>query len=320
MNTCKYEVSVIVPVSERHDEIAELHAAYSEAINAAGFIPSFVYVLDGTFEKARSDLEKLRSQGQPVRIVQLRKHFGEATALSAGFEQSQSEWVLTLPAYYQVEPSSIGRLFDQVPQVDLVLGRRWPRTDSRMNQILTRLFHGLVGFLTNLKFRDLGSGVRLFRRKVVDEVPIYGDQHRFFPILAAGRGFKILEVDLPQSKKEAYHRVPELGVIPRRLLDLISVFFLVKFTKKPLRFFGLIGSATLGVSLIALTVLIVQRFFYQMPLADRPALLLASLLAVLGVQLLAIGLVGEIVIFTHASQMKEYTIEEIVGANGDDGE
>jgi hypothetical protein len=181
--------------------------------------------------------------------------------------------------------------------------------------MMTRLFHRVVRLLTGAKFRDLGCGIRLISRRVIEEIPVYGDQHRFLPILAANRGFKVVEVDLPQSSKETYRRVPGIGMYPRRMLDLLSVFFLVKFTKKPLRFFGLIGSTTLALGGFGLLWVVVQRMFFGMPLADRPALLIASLLAVLGVQLLAIGLVGEIIIFTHASELKEYTIGEIV--NGD---
>ena len=308
-------LDVIVPVSERCDTISTLHDEYSAAIAAAGWQPNFIYVLDGGQERARAELDAMIEGGASICIVQLGRYFGEATALSAGFAQSTTEQVLTLPAYYQVDPESLGELLGKVDEADMVLGRRWPRTDSNANQLMTRLFHRFVRLLTGARFQDLGCGVRLLKRRVIDEIPIYGDQHRFLPILAATRGFKVLEVDLAQSTKETYRRLPSFGMYPRRILDLVSVFFLVKFTKKPLRFFGLIGSATLAAGLLALAFVVVQRMFFGMALADRPALLIASLLAVLGVQLLAIGLVGEIVIFTHAKDMKEYTIGEIVGGD-----
>ena len=307
-------LDVIIPVSGRCDSLADLHTEYAAAIQASGHEPRFIYVLDGAQSRARKQLDQMLSNGVELTIIQLGRYFGEATALSAGFEESTTEKVLTLPAYYQVEPSSLSLLLDDSSDADLKLGRRWPRLDSNLNRRLTSFFHRTVRAMTGDDFKDLGSGVRLLTRRVIDEVPIYGDQHRFMPVLASRRGFKTIEVDLPQSQRETFRRVPNLGVYPRRLLDLLSVFFLVKFTKKPLRFFGLIGSATLAVGALSLLVVIVQRLFFDIALADRPALLLGSLLAVFGVQLLAIGLVGEIVIFTHASSLKEYTIREIVNA------
>jgi hypothetical protein len=143
-------------------------------------------------------------------------------------------------------------------------------------------------------------------------MPLYGDQHRFAPLLADRLGFRIKEVDVRQSSKEKSWRVYPFGVYPRRLLDLLTVFFLVKFTKKPLRFFGLIGAGTFVIGGLIMLYLVIERLFFGSALADRPALLLSSLLVVLGVQIFALGLIGELIIFTHAKHIKEYTIDEVI--------
>ena len=192
------------------------------------------------------------------------------------------------------------------------MARRYPRIDSKVNQVLSQVFHRLVNWVTASDFHDLGNGVRLIRNDVLDEIPLYGDQHRFLPALASRRGYRIREVNIAQSTKETFRRVPKLGVYPRRLLDLLTVFFLVKFTKKPLRFFGLIGAGFSTLGGIWTLVLVIQRLFFGQALAQRPALLLAALLIVLGVQIFALGLIGEIVIYAHARQIREYTIEEII--------
>ena len=314
----RYELTVVVPVSGRVDNTLELHRDYAAAFDEADCRVEFIYVLDGEYPGVRKLLGELQREHDNIRVIQLGRWFGEATALRAGFDRAGTDWVMTLPAYYQVDPKSIVQLLNHSTGADLILGRRWPRADSRLNQFLTKAFHRVVSFLTGTHFNDLGSGCRLINKQVIEEVPVYGDQHRFLPILAHSRGFNVVEVDLPQSTKETFHRFPGFGVLPRRVLDLITVFFLVKFTKKPLRFFGLIGAAAAGLGLLLLVAITAQRLFFGVPLADRPALLLASLLVVLGVQLLAIGLVGEIVIFTHATQLKEYTAAEIVNRDGDD--
>jgi glycosyltransferase involved in cell wall biosynthesis len=310
--TSTVDITAIVPVSERHDDVRSLYTEYRDALETYGRKYEFIFVLDGHFLEALEQLKQLQEKGEPLKIVKLAKWFGEATALTVGFESSSSDVILTLPAYYQVEPSEIPKILTELHDHDMVIGRRHPRVDSRFNRLQTRIFHGIVNLITGSSFKDLGCGVRAFKRSVVTELPLYGDQHRFLPLLASRVGFRVGEVDVAQSPKEKFWRVYRPGVYPRRLLDLLTVFFLVKFTKKPLRFFGLIGTATFAVGSLVLLYLVVERLFLGVALADRPALLLSSLLVVLGVQLFALGLIGELIIFTHAKDLKEYSIEEII--------
>jgi glycosyltransferase involved in cell wall biosynthesis len=306
------DITVVVPVSERHDDMENLHKEYKDALQDCGHRYEFVYVLDGDFPDVLAQLKRLQQRSEPVKIIKLAKWFGEATALTAGFENSSADLILTLPAYYQVEPAEIPKLLAALRSHDMVIGRRYPRVDSMFNRLQTRAFHGILKLITGSSFKDLGSGVRAFKRSVITELPLYGDQHRFLPLLVSRLGFRVCEVNVRQSTKEKFWRVYRPGVYPRRLLDLLTVFFLVNFTKKPLRFFGLIGTTTFAVGGLLLLYLIVQRLFLGVPLAERPAMLLSSLLVVLGVQIFALGLIGELIIFTHAKHMKEYTIDEII--------
>ena len=306
------ELSVIIPISERHDDIVGLYYEYKAGVESYTNNYEFLYILDGDFPDAQVALEKLNRDGEPIKIIRLSKWFGEAAALTAGFNKTNGNIILTLPAYYQIESSEINKVLKRLDEVDMAVAWRWPRKDSRFNKLQAKIFHSIFNSIINDNFHDLGCGVRAFRRKVADEVPVYGDQHRFFPVLASRRGFRIEEVKVEQSRREMSTRVYRPGVYLRRLLDILTVFFLVKFTKKPLRFFGLIGSGTFAVGGLLLLYLLIERIFLGVALADRPLLLLASLLVVLGVQIFAIGLIGELIIFTHAKDIKEYTIEEIV--------
>ena len=306
------DLSVIIPLSERWYRLADLYGEYRDALDGLGLQYEMIYVLDGHHERTFNELCELKEQGAKFRIIQLGKKFGEATALEAGFAESHGDWILTLPPYYQFEAADLPSLFESRDDFDMIIGRRWPRTDSRINQWLSGVFHGLVNWMTNSEFSDLSSGARLMRRQVMEEIPVYGDQHRFLPVLASRRGFRVSEANLRQSSKELFRRVPAFGAYPRRLLDLLTVFFLVKFTKKPLRFFGLIGLGVSSVGGLWTLVLVVQRLVYDQALAQRPALLLATLLVVLGVQIFALGLVGEILIYTHAREIREYTVEKVV--------
>ena len=311
MNEVK-ELSVIVPISERYDDVIALYKEYKTSVESYTKDYEFIYVLDGDFPEAQELLKKLCHDGEPIKVLRLSKWFGEATALTAGFKNSNGKNILTLPSYYQIEPAEIGKILHYLNEADMAIAWRWPRKDSAFNQLQAKVFHSIFNSITEDDFHDLGCGVRAFRRKVADEVPVYGDQHRFFPVLASRRGFRVEEVKVEQSQRETGTRLYRPGVYLRRLLDILTVFFLAKFTKKPLRFFGLIGSGTFAIGGFLLLYLVFERIFLGVALGDRPLLLLSSLLIVLGVQIFAIGLIGELIIFTHAKDIKEYTIDEIV--------
>lgn len=312
-------LSVVIPVTERSGDISELFGAYRDALESAKRPLQFIFVLDGGFAHLAEIMRRLDPGPHSLEIVILTRTFGESAALTIGFEQAQYELVMTLPAYQQIRADSLHTLLDRIGAYDVVIVRRWPRQDSVINRYSARIFHAIFQGMTKVPFRDLGCSVRLIKRSVLDEITIYGDQHRFLPLLADRRGFRVLEVDLPQAVEDKKTRVYRPGVYFSRLLDLMSVFFVVRFTKKPLRFFGMVGSSFFAGGIVILISAVLQRYFMDMALADRPILLLGSLLLVLGVQLFALGLIGELIIFTHARDLKEYTVAETVniGSHGD---
>ena len=305
-------LSVVVPVSDRTDDVETLYRAYKRGVEAVGKPYQFIYVLDGEKPKVLSALKDLRQSGEPIEIVALARWFGEATALTVGFSHARGDIILTLPAYMQIEPEEIPKLVAGLEGYDLVIARRYPRVDSKLNVLQSYFFHMLIGWMVDVGFHDLGCGVRVLRRPVIEELVVYGDQHRFLPLLAHRIGFKVREMEARQAKADAYQRVYPLGVYVRRVLDILTITFIVKFTKKPLRFFGLIGSLTFVIGGLGTVYLAFERLFLGVPLADRPALVLAVLMIVLGFQMIAVGLIGELIIFTHAKDLKEYVVERIV--------
>ncbi|MEO1037422.1 MAG: glycosyltransferase [Pseudomonadota bacterium] len=306
------ELNVVIPVSERHDDLDELIREYHAALSASVANIDYTVILDGDYPDSRRQLEEVAKTGIRLRVVQLARHFGESNALAIGFEQTTADFVLTLPAYRQVNAEQLPEVLEAIADCDMVAARRWPRHDSGLNQWMTRAFHGVIRAITRYDFRDMGCGVRLIRRRVLEEVHLYGDQHRFLPMLAAHRGFTVREKSINQSALESRVRVYRPGVYFTRLLDVITVFFLTRFTKKPLRFFGMVGGGLSVIGGIVLLLLFVQRAFFGVALGDRPALVVATLFVVLGAQLIALGLVGELVIFTNARSDKEYTIAEMI--------
>ena len=306
------EISVLIPVGERYDDTEALYFEYKASLDASGRSYEIIYILDGERGGVMPALEALVGAGEPVVVLQLGRAFGEATALTAGFERAQGSVIVTLPAYYQIEASEIPGLLEEQAECDMVITRRWPRRGSGLSTLRRSLFHRLVAWMTRERFDDLGCNVRVFGAEVLEEISIYGDQHRFLPVLAAKQGFSVRQIDVKQSPKDEFRGAYRLREYAHRMLDILTVFFLMRFTKKPLRFFGMLGTITFLAGLIYLLVLVVQKLVFATALGDRPALLLSSLLIVVGLQLFALGLLGELIIFTHARELKEYKIDRII--------
>jgi len=307
------DVSVIIPVGGRHAaDMLALYADYKEGLQALGSVYEVIVVLDGPRPEVAADVQRLLASGERISVIGLTRRFGEATALVAGFQRATGRIILTLPAYHQIRGQEIGKLVRALGTADLAIARRWPRAGSRFETIRRDAFHRLLATITGQRFHDLGCGARAMKRRVLEEINLYGDQHRFLPVLASRVGFKVLEVELHQSPLDRLQgRYPSREYI-RRALDVCTVFFLVRFTNKPLRFFGMVGVSTFLVGAVLVAWLAIDRLVFGQPLADRPALLLSSLLVVLGMQLFALGLLGELIIFTHARGIKDYQIEEVV--------
>lgn len=296
--------------------MVDLYADYKTGLAQSGKTFEFIFVLDGPRPESAAQLQQLIARGEQITVVGLSRFYGESTAIMAGFEYAAGETIITLPAYFQIVGAELGKLVHGMSAADVVVGRRWPRVGGPLEVLRRRAFHGLLAMVTKLKFSDLGCGVRAMKRKVLEEISLYGDQHRFLAVLADRQGFKVTEVDVKQSDQDRYSGTYGPTTYARGFLDIFTVFFLVRFTKKPLRFFGMIGVTTFLIGMIGLTYVVIERLGFGRPLADRPALLLTSLLIVLGLQLFALGLLGELVIFTHARGMKDYQVDRVIQFNG----
>jgi len=305
------DISVVVPVVERVDDLTALFQYYSAALREMERSFEFIFVLDGRFRRLVEPLRELKRDNPEVRIVVMGRSFGKAAALKAGASQARGSVLMTLASIFQVDRGAVREMLTQLDEgYDLVVTRRHPRIDSLFNRLQSRVFHGAARLLTGSKFRDMTCGSRAMRSEVLDELHLYGNFHRFIPILAKRAGFRVKEVDVPQSKEDSRTPVFSLTVYLALLLDILTMFFLTRFVNKPLRFFGTLGAAIFSVGFVITGYLALYRLLGFGGIANRPLLLLGILLIVFGVQSISIGLVGEIVIFTHARE-KEYRIDTV---------
>jgi glycosyltransferase involved in cell wall biosynthesis len=311
----RVQLSVLVPISDRVDDLRALHRVYTDALAHTDRTFELIYVLDGPQPAALASLREMKAHDPSIHVLTMHRNFGEGTALAVGFKKAQGEIILTLPSYLQVDVEEIPRLIDEFLEgdKDLMVAWRRQRVDSLFNRAQSAVFHGLTRMLTGTEFHDLSCGLRIMRRGVATKIPLYGDLHRFFPLLAYQRGFRTTETPVRQSAADVRPRVYRPGVYLRRLLDILTLFFVFRFTKKPLRFFGVIGSVVFGMGTVITGYLGLYRLLGFGPIGNRPLVILGVLLMVLGIQLFSTGLLGEIITFTHARNVKDYEIQELDG-------
>lgn len=302
-------ISVVVPVVERADDVLAVYRAFAHELEQRKYNYEFLLIFDGRFTPPPELLALSRDESR-LRILRFAREFGETAALRLGIERSRGDLIITLPAYFQVQPEGIRLLLDAVAAgADMAVANRSPRLDNWLNRMQSRAFHSIVSGVSSQRFHDMACGVRAMRRSVAEALPLYGDLHRFIPALALREGYRVEEVAVAQHPDDARVRVYRPGVYFRRLLDIAAFFFLAKFTEKPLRFFGLVGSIFLAAGAALSLVLLIQRVEGQ-GIANRPALLLAVLLVALGVQLIGLGLVGEIIVHLRAPHRRAYRVRE----------
>ncbi|GAB4162137.1 MAG: hypothetical protein Fur0037_28510 [Planctomycetota bacterium] len=306
-------VSVVVAVSDRDAHPRKLADETAAALRAAGYSCEFVFVLDGPLAPLEREIESIEC-GFPVRIVRLQGGgLGESIALSAGVARAAGRYILNVPPYLQVVPEDLVKVLAALDAgADCVATWRSPRVDPWLNQLQSRLFNRVMRFMMGIPFHDLNSGTRGFRRQVLEEVSVYGELYRFLPVLARRQGFKVVEVKVRHREEKGRTGFYGLGVYLRRLLDILAITFLTRFTQRPLRFFGYLGFASIVAGLAMTAAPLYQKLVNMESLTDRPLFVIGSILVAFGVQLIGFGLVGEIIIFTQSPNLRDYKVEEIV--------
>ncbi len=304
-------LTIVIPVIERGDQLLEFLNGYYESISGLDLDYEFIIVLTPEYS-GLAELIKNKYEAENVKVILLNRNYGEAGVLKIGIDHSAFENILTLPPYEQIAPSHLPKIIDAFGEHDAVVVNRWPRVDHKVNRIQSAAFKGILKLMAYDVPKDPGCGIRLSKKEVFDDIKLYGDMHRFFFILAKQLGFDVAEVDIPQSKLDSYRRIYGFRTYLSRVLDVLTVGFLTRFNQKPLRFFGTGGALSFLIGSAGLTYIAVERLMFDVAASGRPLLVLFSLFLVLGVQLIAIGLVGETIIFTSSKNNKEYRIKKII--------
>ena len=317
------DLSVVVPVGSTEVEFERILELYGKEFDTRGLSVEFVFVLDGLEDDFFHALAERRPADRKVLLVQFNRSFGESIALSAGFKAASGKIILSMPSYVQSDPADVHHVLDAMDRgADVVACWRQNRVDSWWHRLQSAGFNFLMRTLTRARFHDLNCLMRCVRRRVFEDVHIQGDMYRFLPVLAHRAGYKVAEVRVRHIKEQARGGFG-FGVYLRRFLDIAALLFLTRFTRKPLRFFGLMGGAVFFAGLVMCAILLTQMWLNpedpDARLKNRTLLVLGVLLLVLGVQTFLTGLVAEIIIFTQARNLKDYKVNRIEQGHGPPG-
>jgi len=306
------KISVIISLFNVEEHIEKLYNDLSTFLKNSKYSFELIFVDDGSLDATYKKIVELSKDDFHTSIIKMRSQFGEASTFTAGLKQSTGDVILYFTARVNINPEYLSALIKKLEQGnDLVVGWRYPRKDSMLNQIISKLFNSITRKLSKVKLHDINSGVFVTKREVLDNINVYGDLHNFIPVLAERQGYKIDEAKIEQLPGK-FRKSKYFKEYLQRLLDIITVIFLTNYSKKPIHFLGFVGALFTLTGAVIEIYLFIYRILLLGPIAGRPLLLLGALLLVIGIQLISIGLLGEMIIFTHARDVKEYNIEEII--------
>ncbi|HZR91048.1 MAG TPA: glycosyltransferase family 2 protein [Gaiellaceae bacterium] len=305
-------ISVVVPVYNEERSVALLFEELQAALDPVAATWETVFVDDGSTDGSFAALTRLHATHERVRVVRLRRNFGKAAALAAGFRAAAGDVIVTIDADLQDDPAEIPRLLVKLEEgFDLVSGWKTKRRDPLARRLFSRLFNLAVGLVSGVRLHDMNCGLKAYRASVVRGLPLYGELHRFLPVLAHQRGFRIAE--LPVNHRPRRHGRSRYGLerYLRGFFDLMTVSFIGRYRHRPLHLFGGLGLLTMlggAAALVYLTTLKAEGH----AIGGRPLLILGVLLVVVGIQLLSLGLIGEMITSLHEERSDERALSEAI--------
>jgi glycosyltransferase involved in cell wall biosynthesis len=299
----RMELSIVVPVLDEVDSLPTLYRELTATLEMLGRSYELLFVDDGSHDGSFATLEKLHRSDDRVRVIQHRRNFGKAAALQSGFRAARGEVIVTLDADLQDDPAELPRLLQHLEDgYDLVSGWKQNRQDPASKTLPSRLFNRATAWLTGVKLRDFNCGYKAYRREVVEELRLYGELHRFIPALAAWRGFRVDEVPVHHRPRRFGRSKYGSARFWRGSLDLLTVLFLTRYTRRPLHLFGSLGllawaaGGSVNLYLAALWLAGVR------PIGNRPLLAFGILGMLVGLQFFCLGLLSELILSYQAAR------------------
>ena len=310
------DISVVVPLYNEEESLIELHQWIESSLNSSGYSFEIIFIDDGSLDNSWEIIEVLSRKSKNIKGFRFTKNYGKSQALNAGFKFAEGEFVATLDADLQDSPEELLSMLEKLnsENLDLISGWKKTRHDNLfLKNIPSKLFNFSARLVSGIKLHDFNCGIKVYKKNVVKTIDVTGEMHRYIPFLASQSGFKKI------SEKEVKHQARKYGVTkfgPERFLngflDLLTLWFLNQFGKKPMHFFGLLGSLMFFVGLVFTIYIGIDKLFFNINsrlITDRPEFFLALITIIIGVQFFIAGFIGEILI-RQKSSTNSYLISQ----------
>lgn len=308
-------LSVVIPCYNEEDSIETLYNELKRVLTSLETNHEIVFVDDGSSDQTLTILRRIHEGDPRVKIIRFRRNFGQSPAISAGFDYAEGDVIITMDADMQNDPSDIPLLLEKIEEgYDVVSGWRANRNDPLSKRIPSKLSNWLASKLTGVKLHDFGCTLKAYRREVVEGVKLYGEMHRYIPAITSWIGVSIAEIEVKHHPRKSGTSKYGMTRLIRGMLDLITVTFLLSYSTRPLQLFGIPGIISFFIGFVIGAELTIERLFLGVSISDRPLLLLAVLLVILGIQFITMGLLGEIIARTYyeAQDKPIYAVKEVV--------
>jgi glycosyltransferase involved in cell wall biosynthesis len=309
-------LSIVVPVYNERENISYLYENLSKVLPSLGRKYEVLLIDDGSTDGTFSELVKIHEQNNNYKIIKFRKNFGQTPAMSAGFDYANGEIIITLDADLQNDPQDIPLLLEKMNEgYDIVSGWRINRQDKAVSRKLpSKIANWLIAKLTGVKIHDYGCTLKAYSRDVVKNIELYGEMHRYIPAVASWMGISVAEVPVHHHSRKFGKSKYGISRTIRVILDIIILKYLLSYSQRPIQIFGLIGLFTGLVGGVITLYLIIMRLFFNAALSSRPLFTLSIFMIFIGVQLITMGILGELLMRTYheASGKPTYAIRQII--------
>jgi glycosyltransferase involved in cell wall biosynthesis len=310
------DLSIIVPIYNEEENIADLHAGIGAALAGLPLEYEVILVDDGSMDNSFPILKEIARQDKKVKVIRLRRNFGQTAAMAAGFDASAGRVLVPMDGDLQNDPADIPRLMEKIREgYDVVSGWRKERMDAFLNRRLPSVMANyFISLMTGIKLHDYGCTLKAYRREVIEGINLYGEMHRFVPALASQVGARMAEI--PVNHRQRLHGKSKYGIsrTMRVMLDLLTVKFLLSYSTKPIQLFGKWGIYTLAAGFLSGGATLYMKFFEHMSMNRNPLFILTAFLLFMGIQFIVLGLLGEVNARTYyeAQGKPIYVVRETV--------
>ena len=316
-------VSLVIPVFNEAENLDELYRELVDALEKSSRAFEVIFIDDGSADSSWTVLRSLQQKDGRIKLIRLRRNFGQTAALAAGFDYARSEIIISLDADLQNDPKDIPLLIRKIEEgYDIVNGWRRKRKDKFLSRRVPSIIaNQLISRLTRVRLHDYGCTLKAFRSEVIKNVKLYGELHRFIPAIASQLGVRIAEVEVSHRPRKHGKSKYSLFRITKVILDMLTVKFLLSYSTRPLQIFGLLGLGSGLLGFIISLWLSYQRLALKISVANRPLLLLGVLLIVIGIQFITLGLLAEIMVraYHESSGKTIYVIREVIDSETEGG-